>query len=476
MTAQTPAMNTTFGKCDRCDGVLPAALGPGQTWICTCGDYRVSMGSEPAQTPTPDNTRRETIEAPVAALRIGQAVVHHSVEDEGYIACDINRAGCSAFGATPDDALTELNNARSAWDQAHRAALASAEPQARGASEGDDPIPAEWDQRWDDHLVGTGLERPAPAPSAETDPEDPQCPEDGQPCTSPRCVLDGCGRPTGSRPPAAETEGLVERLTITDDPEKLLTDLADYLDAFESNMMRNDADMVLDACIPPSCWADRLRAQLAARTQAPADVTEALRWYFDMLEEQVHGHSAQSSIWWGKSVTFERHEQARRLLASTGSRQEPAGVVEARAKAAFEATPMLPTSDPTTWAEAGDEVRSEFRQSARDELQEDPVRLALTSMIAAVDDAWDDEPVDTATMKRLAEAGRAALRSQPASRESGEAMREAIARAIFEIKIAVDLRPDDWEKRRFPGDRDFAFSAADAVLAALPTSHSGSAS
>lgn len=44
-----------------------------------------------------------------------------SAEDEGYIAVDDSRPGCNAFGETEDEALTELKDARSAWDNAFRA-------------------------------------------------------------------------------------------------------------------------------------------------------------------------------------------------------------------------------------------------------------------------------------------------------------------------------------------------------------------
>ena len=41
-----------------------------------------------------------------------------SDEDEGYIAVDEDRPGCSAFGDTREKALLELRDARIAWDAA----------------------------------------------------------------------------------------------------------------------------------------------------------------------------------------------------------------------------------------------------------------------------------------------------------------------------------------------------------------------
>jgi predicted RNase H-like HicB family nuclease len=45
-----------------------------------------------------------------------------SQEDDGWIAVDLLRPGCSAFGISENDALRELHDARKAWDGA-RAAL-----------------------------------------------------------------------------------------------------------------------------------------------------------------------------------------------------------------------------------------------------------------------------------------------------------------------------------------------------------------
>lgn len=41
--------------------------------------------------------------------------IFYSDEDEGYIADIPDLAFCSAFGATPEDALRELNIAKDAW-------------------------------------------------------------------------------------------------------------------------------------------------------------------------------------------------------------------------------------------------------------------------------------------------------------------------------------------------------------------------
>lgn len=41
--------------------------------------------------------------------------IFYSNEDEGYIADIPDLAFCSAFGATPEDALRELNIAKDAW-------------------------------------------------------------------------------------------------------------------------------------------------------------------------------------------------------------------------------------------------------------------------------------------------------------------------------------------------------------------------
>lgn len=44
--------------------------------------------------------------------------IFYSDEDDGYIADIPDLAFCSAFGATPEDALRELNIAKDAWLQA----------------------------------------------------------------------------------------------------------------------------------------------------------------------------------------------------------------------------------------------------------------------------------------------------------------------------------------------------------------------
>lgn len=44
--------------------------------------------------------------------------IFYSAEDDGYIADIPDLAFCSAFGATPEDALRELNIAKDAWLQA----------------------------------------------------------------------------------------------------------------------------------------------------------------------------------------------------------------------------------------------------------------------------------------------------------------------------------------------------------------------
>jgi antitoxin HicB len=48
--------------------------------------------------------------------------VFWSEEDEGFIALDMKRVGCSAWGETEEEALAELEKARQAWDEAQRAA------------------------------------------------------------------------------------------------------------------------------------------------------------------------------------------------------------------------------------------------------------------------------------------------------------------------------------------------------------------
>lgn len=44
--------------------------------------------------------------------------IFYSDEDDGYIADIPDLVFCSAFGATPEDALRELNIAKDAWLQA----------------------------------------------------------------------------------------------------------------------------------------------------------------------------------------------------------------------------------------------------------------------------------------------------------------------------------------------------------------------
>jgi predicted RNase H-like HicB family nuclease len=45
-----------------------------------------------------------------------------SDDDDGWIAVDLMRPGCSAFGESEGEALTELQDARVAWDGAKRKA------------------------------------------------------------------------------------------------------------------------------------------------------------------------------------------------------------------------------------------------------------------------------------------------------------------------------------------------------------------
>ena len=44
-----------------------------------------------------------------------------SLEDEGYVADIPDLACCSAFGATPEEALAEVQRAKAAWLEAARA-------------------------------------------------------------------------------------------------------------------------------------------------------------------------------------------------------------------------------------------------------------------------------------------------------------------------------------------------------------------
>ena len=50
--------------------------------------------------------------------------VFWSEEDKGYIARDLKRPGCCAFGKTRWEAASELMDAREAWDKAMAAANA----------------------------------------------------------------------------------------------------------------------------------------------------------------------------------------------------------------------------------------------------------------------------------------------------------------------------------------------------------------
>ena len=47
--------------------------------------------------------------------------IFYSDEDDGYIADIPDLASCSAFGATPEEALAEVELARDAWLEAARA-------------------------------------------------------------------------------------------------------------------------------------------------------------------------------------------------------------------------------------------------------------------------------------------------------------------------------------------------------------------
>ena len=48
--------------------------------------------------------------------------IFHSDEDDGYVADIPDLDSCSAFGATPEQALAELQEARRVWLEAARAA------------------------------------------------------------------------------------------------------------------------------------------------------------------------------------------------------------------------------------------------------------------------------------------------------------------------------------------------------------------
>ncbi len=56
--------------------------------------------------------------------------IFYSEEDGGYIADIPDLESCSAFGETPEEALAELEKAKSAWLDAARAA----QPERSGAS------------------------------------------------------------------------------------------------------------------------------------------------------------------------------------------------------------------------------------------------------------------------------------------------------------------------------------------------------
>ncbi len=48
--------------------------------------------------------------------------IFHSEEDEGFIANIPDLDACSAFGATPEDALREVERAKAAWIEAAKEA------------------------------------------------------------------------------------------------------------------------------------------------------------------------------------------------------------------------------------------------------------------------------------------------------------------------------------------------------------------
>jgi predicted RNase H-like HicB family nuclease len=56
------------------------------------------------------------------ALTCWPANILYSEEDEGYIADVADLVACSAFGATPEEALREVAVARAAWMEAATAA------------------------------------------------------------------------------------------------------------------------------------------------------------------------------------------------------------------------------------------------------------------------------------------------------------------------------------------------------------------
>lgn len=58
--------------------------------------------------------------------------IFYSEEDGGYIADIPDLAHCSAFGATPEEALAEIQQAKGAWiDAARHAGTAIPEPRYR---------------------------------------------------------------------------------------------------------------------------------------------------------------------------------------------------------------------------------------------------------------------------------------------------------------------------------------------------------
>lgn len=57
--------------------------------------------------------------------------IFYSEEDEGYIADIPDLDACSAFGATPEEALREVEHARQAWLEAARSANTVPAPRYR---------------------------------------------------------------------------------------------------------------------------------------------------------------------------------------------------------------------------------------------------------------------------------------------------------------------------------------------------------
>ncbi len=60
----------------------------------------------------------ESSEQPMSDYHIN---IFYSAEDESYIADIPDLESCSAFGATPEEALAELERAKAAWLEAARA-------------------------------------------------------------------------------------------------------------------------------------------------------------------------------------------------------------------------------------------------------------------------------------------------------------------------------------------------------------------